>query len=123
MSLPDTLRAHAAICEGLHQLMLKENRFLKGAGRLPDEASLQAKRDALAELSASLAQLRGETVSHPTPEIRAAAEKTQQIILKSLLVDRENEQLLLKCASARRTAQAAPRLSGSHFQRVYSSVR
>ena len=123
MPLPDTLHLHGEICETLHQLILKENRALKSTGQPPDESSLQVKRTALAELSESLARLRARPAGRATPEIRAAAEKAQQTILKALLVDRENEQLLLQCDTAPHTAPAATRPHAAHFQRAYSIAR
>jgi hypothetical protein len=118
------LQAHAAICEALHQLILKENRFLKSTGRLPDESILAAKRAALAELSASLTQLRLRSSDRLPADAGALATKAQQIVLKALLVDRENEQLLLKCTVGSSASRpAAPRPLAAHLQRAYASSR
>jgi len=122
MSLPGTLHHHAEICEEMHQIFLLENRCLKGTGKPPDDALLQTKRSKLAELTASLAAIQAATFIHPTPEIRAAAAKAQQIILKALLVDRENEKLLLKAISAPIPAKTAGRPPVAHFQRAYASA-
>ena len=122
MSLPDTLDHHAEICEAMHQIILDENRRLKVAGNPPDEASLQAKRATLAELSKSLTTIRTQTCSPVTPAIRAAAARAQQTILKALLVDRENEKLLLKAITVPPPPKTASRPPTAHFQRAYCSA-
>ena len=121
-SLPEALHLHGEICESLHELILKENRSLKSTGTPPDEAQLAVKRTVLAELSASLAQLRARTVGRATSESRAAAAKAQQTILKALLVDRENEQLLLQCDTPPRPVPTLARPPSAHFQRAYAGT-
>ena len=121
-SLPEALHLHGEICETLHELILKENRGLKSTGKPPDDTLLQAKRTALAELSASLARLRARTVGRATSESRAAAAKAQQTILKALLIDRENEQLLLQCDTTPRTAPVTARPPAIQFQRAYAGT-
>lgn len=122
MSQPDTLHLHSEICEAMHQIFLMENRCLKSTGKPPDDTLLQAKRAKLAELSASLGTIRAGTVTRTTPEIRAAAAKAQQTILKALLVDRENEKLLLKAISAPLPPKTAGRPPAAHFQRAYAGA-
>ena len=122
VSLPEALRLHGEICESLHQLILKENRALKITGKAPDEDLLQAKRALLAELTASFALIRARSAGRATPEVRAAADKAQQAILKALLVDRENEQLLLKCDVVPRPPQTVMRPPAAQFQRAYAGA-
>ena len=122
MPLPKALHLHSEICEAMHQIFLMENRCLKSTGNPPDEDLLQAKRTKLAEMSASLAAVRAMTFTRPTPEIRAAAAKAQQTILKALLVDRENEKLLLKAISVPIPPKSAGRPPTAHFLRAYASM-
>jgi len=121
MHLIAALHIHQKHCEELHELMLTENRSLS-AGVQSDDALLQRKRDGLEALSSSLSRLRELAKEHPaTPSVRAAVEKTQQLILKALLLDRENEQLLLKAMLAeRRPAVAPPRPAPSQLARIYA---
>ena len=121
-TLPETLHLHGELCESMHQLILQENRSLKSTRKPTDETLLAAKRAALAELSASLERLRARAVGRPTPEIRAAAAKAQQTILKALLVDRENEQLILQCDTPPRAAPMMTRPPAAQFQKVYSGA-
>jgi hypothetical protein len=46
-------------------------------------------------------------------------EKAQQIVLKTLLLDRENEQLLLKTTLPATRKSVPLRPSATHLQRIY----
>lgn len=124
--LEESLQIHADICDAVHQVILDENRHLKSAGRLPDEDFLGRKRAALANLTGSLTMLRevNEQAKATAPGLRALVEKVQQIIMRALLVDRENEQLLLKCSMRQNLAVPAPlRPTMNHLQRAYGAGR
>jgi len=125
MSLPTALTAHAAICDDLYEFMLDENRFLKASARALDEAFLNRKRALLASLTRSLEAVRAGACrpGSKTPELRVAMEKVQQIILKALLLDRENEQLLLKSTLQPKPAAGAARPVASQLQRIYGKFR
>ena len=124
MSLPDALRTHTDLCEEIHGLMLEENRQLKGANRPPGGALLSRKRALLAALTPSLDRLRSAAAARQpaTQETRACIEKAQQTILKALLLDRENEQLLLRSTLQPRTVAAEPRPTQTHIEKIYRSA-
>jgi hypothetical protein len=122
MAFIESFNAHADACETAHALILEENRFLKGTGRAPDETLMQRKRAALANLTATLENLRSQNAGAArtlTKEQRSALERTQQMVMKTLLVDRENEQLLLKTTVAPRPNAAPVRPPMSQVQRLY----
>ena len=121
-SLPEALHLHGEICESLHQLILQENRSLKSTGKPTDETLLAAKRTALAELSTSLTEVRARAASGATPESRAAAAKAQHTIVKALLVDRENEQLLLRCDTSARPAPGMTPPPIAQIQKGYAGT-
>jgi hypothetical protein len=98
--------------------MLDENRLLKSAGTPPGEDFLERKRAALKRLDDSLAALR-TVPSGLSGECRATMQKTQQVVLKALLLDRENEQLLLKRMSAKRLEAPQVRPTLDQIQRLY----
>lgn len=124
-TLPGALREHTEVCEEIYELMLDENRLLKSVGGHPDERILKRKRALLAALTPALAQLReaGAKREGVSPEVRGKMEKAQQTILKALLLDRENEQLLLKSPLSTRPANAAPRPAAAQLQRAYEKFR
>jgi len=119
MNLDATLQDHTALCSQIYDLMIEENRHLSTAGTPPDEVLLERKRGLLAALSPSLAGLRGAAGGDPSPETRSLIERAMQTILKALLLDRENEQLLLKTTIARRPGGIPSRPAASHLQRLY----
>lgn len=99
MSQSDTLQEHHQLCDEIHQCVLDENRFLRQQQRAPDTALLERKRALLARLDATLAALRTVPASSARdPETRTRLEKTRARILQILQLDKENEQLLLRCS-------------------------
>ena len=119
------IQAHHQLCDEIHQCVLDENRFLRQEQRAPDQALIERKTALLAKLDTSLAALRAvPAASIRDPEMRAALEKTRGRILQVLQLDKENEQLLLRCSlnatrPARATAAAAAP-SVSMLQKIYA---
>jgi hypothetical protein len=117
------LAAHAALCDELHQLALEENRFLRAQQRAPDAALVARKRALLEQLDGTLAALREvPAASARDPETRARLETTRARILQILQLDKENEQLLLRCSltTGRPPANAAPAPSVAMLQKIYA---
>ena len=121
MNLPESLTTHTALCEEIYDLMIEENRHLRSSGKPPQDALLNRKGALLGTLSFSLERIRAAIAeSMPTSaEIRQCVQRAQQTILKALLLDRENEQLLLKCTMQKRPPVAASRPALSQVQRIY----
>src|SRR5207302_4686291 len=69
-------------------------------GAPPDDKFLTQKKPALRRLETTVEALRSFRDQHPNEKDRhrALIQKTQQLVLKALLLDRENEQLLLKAS-------------------------
>ena len=112
MTLLDVLQQHLTHCDELYQLALEENRLLRQEQRPPDEAWRERKRAAAAKLDETLQQLRAIERSpgfKGGPVLEQARARSMQI----LLLDRENEQLLLRCSLGTPTrpppSLAAPR--------------
>jgi hypothetical protein len=125
MTLLDSLQAHTEVCEEMYQLMLELNRTLKAGTQTPDADLLERKRAALVTLESSLAELKsyGERRTGTSPEQRSAMEKCQRTILKALLLDRENEQLLLKNAMVRPPAMKPAQPAPGHLAKLYGKHR
>lgn len=123
MTQSDTLREHHQLCDEIHQCALEENRFLRQHQRAPGADLLTRKRTMLEKLDASLAALRAlPAASARDPETRAQLENTRARILQILQLDKENEQLLLRCSlsGGRATPGTAPAASASMLQRIYA---
>ncbi|MBI5766249.1 MAG: hypothetical protein HZA93_00520 [Verrucomicrobia bacterium] len=126
MTAPATLAEHHALCDELHQLALDENRFLRTHQRTPDAALLDRKRVLLERLDQTLGALRAlPAASIRDPAARAQLENTRARILQILQLDKENEQLLLRCSlsSGRPATPAAPAASVSMLQKIYARVQ
>lgn len=113
------LLEHDSVCQDVHQCVLDENRFLRQYERAPNAAMIERKTALRARLETSLAAIRElPAASAHDVDTRALLEKTRSRILQVLHLDRENEQLLLRCSlSARRVTPAAP--SSSLLQYIY----
>ena len=110
MSPEDVIRRHIALCDDALALILEENRILRSTGAPPEEDFLGRKRTLLPRLEESLERLRivreedkplGETA-------RRQIESAQKKLMKIFMLDRENEQLLLKATMPIARMGAAP---------------
>lgn len=119
----DAIRDHQQLCDEIHQCVLDENRFLRQQQRVPDAALLNRKRELLTKLDTTLAALRAvPAASARDPELRAQLENTRARILQILQLDKENEQLLLRCSLApnRPAGTDTPTASVSMLQKIYA---
>jgi hypothetical protein len=118
----ETLQTHQQLCDELHQCALDENRFLRLHQRAPEAALLERKRTLLTRLDESLAALR--TVPAASARDTATQERLERSrarILQILQLDRENEQLLLRCSlSGPRSATAPAAPSAVLLQKIYA---
>lgn len=125
MSQFEAIQEHHQLCDEIHQCVLDENRFLRQQQRAPDAAFLERKRALLARLDTTLAALRAiPAASAREPDARAQLEKTRARILQILQLDKENEQLLLRCSLAASrpagTAPVTPTPSVTMLQKIYA---
>lgn len=119
MSLPDLLTRHLALCDELHRLCLEENRILKHEGHPPDEAWRERKREVAARFEQSLAEIRARPVDM-NERGGEPLEQARQRCLQILHLDRENEQLLLRCSlGPARVAASPPAVSPAGALKAY----
>ncbi len=121
----ETLESHIDLCEKVYAFVLEENRLFKQTSKAPDQAFLERKRAFLGELDESIDRIRKAAAIHTarSPQQRTLIEKAQQTVLKTLLLDRENEQLLLKTTLAASRPMPAPAPAAGHVQRTYEKHR
>lgn len=122
MNSSPAVARHHQICDELHQLALEENRFLRQHQRPPEAALLARKRALLEKLDPSLETLRTLPAgSVREPAARELLEKTRARILQILQLDKENEQLLLRCSLAKtRPAPSAASAPATLLQKIYA---
>jgi hypothetical protein len=119
------LQQHQQLCDDIYQCVMDENRFLRQHQRVPDAAMLARKRILLGQLDDSLGALRAvPAASARAPELQAGLEKNRARILQILQLEKENEQLLLRCSLASSTsAAAAPAPASSLLQKIYARCK
>ena len=120
----ESIRSHAALCEEVYDFLLEENRIYRRSGRPLDDGIIDRKRFLLSALTGSLDRLRKISQNGGVAKsslLRGAAAKTQRILLRAMLLDKENEQLLLKhaLASSSGPMQIIPKPTAKQVQRKY----
>lgn len=94
----DAIDQHLELCEQIHEILKEENRALKHqASQIPEDL-LNRKKQLLPELDRSLQALQAMEAErkHEKPEALQKLKTAQSLTMTILLLDRENEQLLLK---------------------------
>ena len=122
MNLDDTLKQHLAHCDELYQLALEENRFLRQEQRPPDEGWRWRKQEVGARLEQSLTTLRS-LPRDSGARGGAVLEQARARSLQILLLDRENEQLLLRCSLGTPVRPAPLPASRPAVARAYAHAR
>ena len=99
------LRAHLATCQELLGIITRENQELREPNSSSAFEFYQSRRNLLPRLDHALGRLRkhradwhrlGPLERRQTPEIASLMRTLQELIMKSILLDRENEQALLR---------------------------
>jgi hypothetical protein len=101
----ERLRGHRTVCTEILKLVEKENSLLRAQQAEAALALRSTRKNLLAELSDSLNKIRelritwlklahGQRLGHP--EIAELLRENQNLIMKILVLDRENEQTLLR---------------------------
>ncbi len=122
----DLICSHSLLCEEVYNLLLDENRVLRGSSGIAAGDVFDKKRMLLSALEDSLATMResarGGKVPK-TPALKAVATKAQRVLLKAMLLDKENEQLLLKHAlsSSGGDLQIIPKPTARQVRKRYES--
>jgi hypothetical protein len=93
----EVVDSHLELCDDLLRLLQEENRALRNEGAVSEDL-LQQKRSMLPLLDSTLAGLKALHEDSPEllPALREKLNSAQSKIMRILLLDRENEQLLLK---------------------------
>ena len=116
-----TLQQHQQLCDEIYQCVLDENRFLRQHQRVPEAAVLTRKRTLLEQLDVSLTALRALPAGSARDRtLQAGLENNRARILQILQLEKENEQLLLRCSLARTApGPAAGPVPSSLLQKIY----
>ena len=122
----DLICSHSLLCEEVYNLLIEENRVLRGSGSMEQWEVLEKKRLLLKALDDSLSTMRQSSSvakAPKTPALKAVAAKAQRVLLKAMLLDKENEQLLLKHAlsSSSGDLQIIPKPTARQVRKRYET--
>lgn len=104
-SLAADLRGHLALCQEILALVETESQALRNPDAGLAFATYQAKKNLLPRLNQSLNQIRQHRATWqqldpaqraPYPEVPGLLRQNQDLIMKIIVLDRENEQALLR---------------------------
>ena len=114
------------MCEEVYNLLLDENRVLRESGELRQSGVLERKRGLLAGLEESLQRIRQASKTGRPPKnaaLKSVSAKAQRVLLKAMLLDKENEQLLLKHAlsSSGGAMQLIPKPTAKQVKKRYEN--
>ena len=99
------LQGHLALCQEILSLVESESQALHHTKTGPSFESYQAKKNLLPRLNQSLNQIRQHRATWqklspaeraPFPEVPGLLRQNQDLIMKIIVLDRENEQALLR---------------------------
>jgi hypothetical protein len=121
MTQLETLLQHQKVCDDLYQCVLDQNRHLRQHMTAPDESQLALKRALLGKLDEALDAMRGLPADTARdPEVANQIEKGRARILQILQLERENEQLLLRCSTPGSRPAAPSASSAGMLQKIYA---
>lgn len=104
-SMVADLRGHLALCQEILTLVENESHLLHHSDAGPSFESYQAKKNLLPRLNQSLNQIRQHRATwqrlspadrEQNPEVPGLLRQNQDLIMKIIVLDRENEQALLR---------------------------
>ena len=122
----EVIRAHIVLCDEVLALMMEENRILRSTGAAPQEDFLSRKRLLLPRLDKSVEELHAvrESGVRLSDGARRQVESAQNKLMKIFMIDRENEQLLLKATMPVARMGAMPvikKMSPDRLKRTYGA--
>ena len=126
-SIPEiaqALRNHLVVCEELLAMVMRENKAFKDADAPSPLSLYQSKKALLPRLHDSLEQLHTCRVAwqkktsaerKQAPEVVQLLEQNQNLVMKVIMLDRENEQILLRRGFGPVKEKEAPARQQPHF--------
>ncbi len=115
------LREHLRLCGDLHEIFIEEGKVMRATGAPPDEAFLERKGGYLPVLGKGLELLQrigAEPESFPR-SLGPLVKDCRAMIMKLMMLDRENERLLLKCTLPPKMRQSYGKVAPGQLAKVY----
>ncbi|OHE70864.1 MAG: hypothetical protein A2007_04890 [Verrucomicrobia bacterium GWC2_42_7] len=112
---------HLDVCEETYALLLEENGLLRHQEKGLDSTFLEKKQLLLEKLEKSVIALQemNKEKFAKTEKFQNLINATQKKLMKIFLLDRENEQLLLKFSLQAHAATNIRPITTQHIQKIY----
>jgi flagellar biosynthesis/type III secretory pathway chaperone len=131
--LVDEIQQYLRVCEDVHSIVRRENQCLKSAEPQAIHQFQQSRRDVLERLTATQMRLAVHKTSWmrvppaaraKRPEVANLIRQTLDLIMKTIVLDRENEQLLLRHQMVPANRLPSANRQNPHFvARLYKNNR
>jgi flagellar biosynthesis/type III secretory pathway chaperone len=131
--LVDEIQQYFRVCEDVHAIVRRENQCLKSAEPQTIHQFQQSRRDVLERLTATQMRLAVHKTSWmrvppavraKRPEVGNLIRQTLDLIMKTIVLDRENEQLLLRHQMVPANRLPSANRQNPHFvARLYKNNR
>jgi len=120
----EVIDRHLQLCDDILNVLSEENRMLRRQPAVVEDSLLDEKRNLLPALDASLAALKAfhEQTPELLPAVKEKLKSAQNKIMRILLLDRENEQLLLKSILPK-VQKITPKRSLESIKGIYEKHR
>ena len=120
----EVVERHLTLCDDILNILNEENRMLRRDPPKVEDSLLDEKRSLLPQLDASLAALKAMHAENPDlhATVKEKLKSAEKKIMRILLLDRENEQLLLKSLMPK-TGKKMSKPSISSVKSIYEKHR
>ncbi len=124
-TIEETFDSQLELYDEVYSLLLEENRTLKRTKKAPGQEFLDRKRDTLPRIDSSLAGLKELNDQGPVRGNRSSQliKSAQNKLMKIFLLDRENEQLLLKYSMPSGIAKQHTRIPAHKISQAYEKLK
>tara|TARA_B110000037_G_C17015614_1_gene463152 strand:- start:22 stop:408 length:387 start_codon:yes stop_codon:yes gene_type:complete len=116
------LRGHIRLCSDLHEVFLEEGKIMRSTNAPPDDEFLERKGQFLGVMDKGLDLLQ-RINENPESFPRALSPlvvEARALVMKILMLDRENERLLLKCSLPPKMKDAYKKLAPGVVAKAYA---
>lgn len=116
------LKGHIRMCTDLYELFLEEGKEMRATGVPPTEEFLEKKKGFLGALDRGIELLQriNENPESFPRSLAPLVKEARDLVMKIMMIDRENERLLLKASLPPRMKQAYSKVIPGQVAKAYS---
>lgn len=116
------LKGHIRMCTDLYELFIEEGKLMRTTGAPPEEEFLERKKGFLVALDRGIELLQkiNETPDSFPRSLSPLVKEARDLVMKIMMIDRENERLLLKASLPPRMKEAYSKVVPGQVAKAYS---